>query len=134
MVRTAMNSLFSILRFCCSEVPPIHLLYLVIQSQVMNTASNRKLFVIVDGKDGNEFFVLNTQVRSIDFTPRDLYLLFTDPYSVFPQTGLYMPLFYSPGSAAAQTNVKDSFGEESDELFGRGGAVDDTQALTRGQK
>ena len=37
-----------------------------------------------------------------------------------------MPLFYSPGSAAAQTNVKDSFGKESDELFGRGGAVDDT--------
>ena len=36
-----------------------------------------------------------------------------------------MPLFNSPRSAAAQTNVKDSFGEESDELLGRGGAVDD---------
>lgn len=44
--------------------------------------------MIVDGKDGNEFFVLNTQVRSIDFTPRDLYLLFTDPYSVFPDLGM----------------------------------------------
>ena len=52
--------------------------------------------MIVDGKDGNEFFVLNTQVRSIDFTPRDLYLLFTDPYSVFP-TNLGCILTHSSG-------------------------------------
>ena len=36
-----------------------------------------------------------------------------------------MPLFNSPRSAAAQTDVKNSFGKESDELFGGGGAVDD---------
>ena len=44
--------------------------------------------MIVDGKDGNEFFVLEAQIGSIDFTPRDLYLLFTDPYSVFPDLGM----------------------------------------------
>ena len=42
-----------------------------------------------------------------------------------PQTGLYMPLFNRPRCAAAQTDVEDSFGEESDKLFGWGGAVDD---------
>ena len=40
--------------------------------------------MIVDGKDGNEFFVLETQIRPIDFSPGDLYLLFNDPNLMFP--------------------------------------------------
>ena len=40
--------------------------------------------MVVDGQDSNELFVLQAQVRSIDFTPRDLNLFISDPHFVFP--------------------------------------------------
>ena len=40
--------------------------------------------MVVDGKNGNELLVLEIQIRSIDFAPRDLNLLITDPHFMFP--------------------------------------------------
>lgn len=43
------------------------------------------LFVIIDGEDSNELFVLQFEVGSVYFAPRDLNLLIIDPHSVFPE-------------------------------------------------
>lgn len=65
--------------------------------------------MVVDGKDGNKLFVLEIQVGSIDFSPRNLNLLISDPHFMFPAKLAFMEICTFNQDISSSTCLKLAF-------------------------